>query len=222
MENLENTQQESASSPQSTPAPVPTSTPVVDASTSNGPEGAKSLGKEPKAKRSLFPVLIAFLLGALIYALLGMGYNLYAQDRQASLLADAIVQDIAKTDGISLSTPATKPANSSSQDTNVDPKELANYVKSEDCTKNTQYSKYKLVNALMQVKSIGVYDGLQIYAGGGGVATLKWSDLPPVVDYQCKPIQLSDIKVGDRVNTYSYSPTGLNTSETYLIQRAVK
>lgn len=100
--------------------------------------------------------------------------------------------------------------------------ELNNYVDAKDCSTLSEFSSLSMTLGRLTMKTISLDESL-IAAGREGTTNyIRWKTLPAVVDYNCKPIKLSDIEAGDTLNIYSSRGTTDYSSDTRLIQKANK
>lgn len=159
--------------------------------------------QKPKKPHSFFKLTAAFLLGALVYAVVAGAYSI--SHRQAGDDQTTTTQQ---------ATPVT-PNTSVSQD------DLKKYVTPLDCTTKSSYTNLTSLVSLGDIQMINLYDGITVQNSTGG-GTYQWKTLPNVVDYKCNVIKITDIEKGDRVNIY------VNKTDTYtasvkniqLIQKA--
>ena len=166
--------------------------------------------QKPKRSRSFFKLVLAFLLGAMVYAVISGVYlllNRQVEDDTKSPATQQVVQREA--DPVPNESPK------------VSENDLSKYVEPVDCTSIAAYSGLSNLVNLGKVTLIDLYDGITTVSGNTTQPS-QWKALPTVVDYQCNVIKISDIEKGDRVNLYS-SKTATKAEavkDVKLIQKA--
>lgn len=175
----------------------------------------------PRKKRSFFSpgfkFVIAFLLGAIAYAT-GTGiYNFLNQEQKNATMR----QEQQTQQSTSIQQPTTPYTPEQDQ---ISTEELSKYVNPTDCSTEPSYSSLKPVYEKYAIENISLYDGLKIKNNINGF-TVTWTQLPTVLDYQCKDIKITDLKANDRVTVYALkSFTGINGNlkDAKIIQKVTK
>ena len=160
--------------------PQETSTPVNE------------MPEKPKRSRSFFKLVLAFLLGAMVYAIIsGVYLLLHQQNEEDTKTVSTQTQQVVPSEQDSLLEEKTK----------VSEDDLSKYVTAVDCTSLAPYAELSSLVNLGRVTSIDLYDGVTTVSGNTTQPS-QWKSLPTVVDHECKVIKISDIEKGDRVNLY--------------------
>ena len=166
---------------------------------------------KPNKSRGPFKLVIAFLLGAVVYATIAGAYNLI--NRQ--------VEEDANTFVAQPQAPRINNDEAEYVNKTVSENDLKVYVDPVDCTANAAYARYTSLVSLGQLISIDIYDGITIKSVYT-TSTKLWKTLPIILDYQCNVIKISDLEKGDRVNVfYDKSVTeSQGSSDVKVIQKA--
>lgn len=161
----------------------------------------------PTKSRHRISSIIVFVLGMLTFGIIVFLYNSYftPQYEPTQKLATQQAQPVVE------------------KESAITDEDLAKFVDPLDCTKEPAYANMKMSRTLSAIISIDLYDGMLLQGGGVGGA-VKWKTLPAVLDYKCKEIKITDLDIGDRVNTYvrSTATPAESSTDVKVIQKANK